>query len=62
MPGYIMDLAIVAILIIGLTAVLGVLTNALGERLFGGKNRNQFVDQSLKFQTGWKAVGGKKNK
>lgn len=60
MAEYILDLTLVALLIIGLTAILGVLTNGLGEWLFGGKNKNEFVDQCAKFQTGWKAVGGKK--
>lgn len=60
MKEYIFDLTLVALLVIGLTATLGVFTNGLGERLFGGKNKNEFVDQSAKFQTGWKSVGGKK--
>ena len=60
MAEYIFDLAIVALLVIGLTATLGVFTNGLGERLFGGKKKNEFVDQSARFQTGWNAVGGKK--
>lgn len=60
MKDYIFDLTVVALLVIGLTATLGVFTNGLGERLFGGKKKNEFVDQSAKFQTGWKAVGGKR--
>ncbi|MBY0121018.1 hypothetical protein [Bacillus sp. S/N-304-OC-R1] len=60
MKEYIFDLTLVALLIIGLTATLGVFTNGLGERLFGRKNKNEFVDQCAKFQTGWKSVGGKK--
>lgn len=60
MIGYITDLTIVALLIIGFTAFLGVLTNGIGEKVFGGKNKTQFVDQSARVQTGWKSVGGKK--
>ena len=60
MIDYIIDLTIVALVIIGLTATLGVITNGLGEKLFGGKNKNEFVDQCGKFTMGWKAVGGKK--
>ncbi|KAB2337220.1 hypothetical protein F7731_06250 [Cytobacillus depressus] len=60
MKEYIFDLTVVALLIIGLTATLGVFTNGLGERLFGGRKKNEFVDQCAKFQTGWNAVGGKK--
>jgi hypothetical protein len=60
MGSYITDLTIVAVLIIGITAVLGVITNGIGEKLFGGKRKSEFVDQSAKFQTGWKQVGGKR--
>ncbi|MDZ5470352.1 hypothetical protein SM124_01190 [Bacillus sp. 31A1R] len=60
MVGYITDLTIVAILVIGITALIGVITNGIGERLFGGKRKTEFVDQSARFQTGWKSVGGKK--
>lgn len=60
MVGYLTDLTIVALLVIGLTAFLGVFTNGIGERLFGGKNKSEFVDQSAKVQTGWNNVGGKK--
>jgi hypothetical protein len=60
MGSYITDLTIVALLIIGITAVLGVITNGIGEKLFGGKRKSEFVDQSAKFQTGWKQVGGKR--
>ncbi|MBG9449942.1 hypothetical protein LIS77_07280 [Cytobacillus firmus] len=60
MVGYITDLTIVALLIIGFTALLGVLTNGIGEKIFGGKNKSEFVDQSARVQTGWKSVGGQK--
>ncbi|KAF0821234.1 hypothetical protein ACOSZF_14405 [Cytobacillus firmus] len=60
MVGYITDLTIVALLIIGFTALLGVLTNGIGEKFFGGKNKSEFVDQSARVQTGWKSVGGQK--
>lgn len=60
MAGYIMDLTIVALLIVGLTALMGVITNGIGERVFGGKNRSEYVTQSERFLTGWKTVGGKR--
>ncbi|MCM3241436.1 hypothetical protein M3598_01650 [Cytobacillus oceanisediminis] len=62
MVGYITDLTIVALLIIGFTALLGVLTNGIGEKVFGGKNKSEFVDQSARVQTGWKSVGEKKKR
>ncbi|WP_066368566.1 hypothetical protein [Neobacillus fumarioli] len=60
MGTYIADLGVVAVLIIGITAVMGVLVNSLGEKVFGGKHRNKYVHQNAKFQAGWKAVGGKR--
>ncbi|MBP2241175.1 hypothetical protein J2Z40_001737 [Cytobacillus eiseniae] len=60
MGGYILDLVIVALIIIGLTATIGVLTNGIGNRFFGGKKRTEFVDLSNKMQVGWKTVGGNK--
>lgn len=60
MSGYIADLTVVALLIIGLTAMLGVFTNGIGERFFGGRNKSEFKDQSASVQTGWKNVGGKR--
>ncbi|MDQ0198190.1 hypothetical protein [Neobacillus ginsengisoli] len=60
MVGYIMDLTVVALLIVGITALMGVLTNSFGEKVFGGKNRTEFVDESAKYQSGWKSVGGKR--
>jgi len=61
MGAYITDLTIVALLIIALTALMGVITNSIGEKVFGGKLRTEFVDESAKYRTGWKAVGGKRN-
>ncbi|MEH7416368.1 hypothetical protein V7266_13865 [Neobacillus drentensis] len=60
MGAYITDLMIVAVLIIGITALMGVITNGIGEKIFGGKRRTEFTDESAKYRTGWKAVGGKK--
>jgi hypothetical protein len=61
MAGYLTDLTIVALLIVGITALMGVITNGVGEKFFGGKNKSEFVDKSASMQTGWKSVGGKKN-
>ncbi|WP_147533245.1 hypothetical protein [Bacillus marasmi] len=60
MVEFIMDFAIVALLIIGITAMMGAITNGIGSALFSGRKRSEFVDQSAKFQVGWKQVGGKK--
>lgn len=55
---YITDLAIVAIMIIAITALMGVALNGIGTKVFGGKSRSEFVDKSTKIQTGWKNIGG----
>ncbi|MCM3663048.1 hypothetical protein M3204_01435 [Mesobacillus subterraneus] len=60
MGGYIMDLTIVALLIVGITATIGVITNGIGTKFFSGNKRTEFVDQSNRLQTGWKNVGGGK--
>ncbi|RHW43223.1 hypothetical protein D1B31_00665 [Neobacillus notoginsengisoli] len=60
MGEYLMDLAIVTILVVGITALMGVITNGIGENVFGRKNRTQFTDQASKFVSGWKEIGGKK--
>lgn len=60
MGGYIMDLTIVALLVVGITATIGVITNGIGIKFFSGKNKSEFVDQSVRLQTGWKNVGGTK--
>jgi len=60
MGAYITDLTIVALLIIGITALMGVITNSIGEKIFGGKRRSEFVDEGAKYRTGFKPVGGGK--
>ncbi|WP_071459152.1 hypothetical protein [Bacillus massilinigeriensis] len=60
MGDYIADLMIVALLVIGMTALMGVFTNGIGETLFGGKRKSEFKGKSDKMQTGWKTVGGQK--
>ncbi len=57
---YILDFALVSLLIIGITALLGVISNGIGIHLFGRKNRSKFVDQSDKSTAGFNMVGGNK--
>ncbi|GGJ69936.1 hypothetical protein GGR02_002193 [Anoxybacillus voinovskiensis] len=61
MGQYFLDLAIVGGLVIGITALMGVITNGIGESVFGGTKRTEHVDESMKTQTGWRLVGGKKS-
>lgn len=39
MIAFFTDFIIVATLIIGITALIGVITNSIGEKLFGGKEK-----------------------
>ncbi|MFZ3589231.1 hypothetical protein ACOI1C_08040 [Bacillus sp. DJP31] len=59
---YILDFSLVALLVIGLTAIMGVLTNGIGEKLAGGKGDPESFNQSAKTQTGWNQVGGRVKK
>ncbi|MFD0048867.1 hypothetical protein ACFVHQ_05960 [Actinomycetes bacterium NPDC127524] len=60
MAGYLVDLVIFSLLVIGITAFNGVLTNSIGEKLFGGKQRTEISSRSEGIQSGWKSVGGRK--
>ncbi|MDF0727922.1 hypothetical protein PY093_14690 [Cytobacillus sp. S13-E01] len=62
MIGYIIDFTLVALFVIGITAVMGVLTNGIGEKLLAGKTKTVSFDHSAKTQVGWKNVGGKTSK
>ncbi|MFJ7745724.1 hypothetical protein [Peribacillus sp. NPDC097295] len=59
---YFLDLILVAICVIGITAINGVMTNAIGEKLFGGKRHSHIFDQSKRIQSGWNQVGGKRKR
>ncbi|CAM4016239.1 MULTISPECIES: hypothetical protein [Bacillus cereus group] len=59
MIAFFIDFVTVAALIIGITALIGVITNNIGEKLFGGKEKMKFVNKSLDVQSGWNQVGGK---
>lgn len=59
---YMIDFTLVALLVIGLTATMGVLTNGIAERLSGGKGDPESFNHSAKTQAGWNSVGGKRKK
>ena len=59
---YIVDFLIVMGLIIGITALIGVITNSIGNKLFGGNKKSEFVDEVLQ-NTNWlENCRGQKNK
>ncbi|MBP0724593.1 hypothetical protein J5Y03_05255 [Bacillus sp. RG28] len=59
MVGYFIDLVLVAIFVIGITAFNGVITNSIGEKLFGRKEKSKFVDMSDRMTANFNRVGGK---
>ncbi|MEM5607222.1 hypothetical protein AAHH76_06000 [Bacillus toyonensis] len=59
MIAFLLILLLFVALIIGITALIGVISNSIGEKLFGGKEKMKFVNKSLDVQSGWNQVGGK---
>jgi hypothetical protein len=62
MIAYFTDFILVAVCVIGITAINGIMTNAIGEKWFGGKRHSYIFDQSKRIQSGWNQVGGKNNR
>lgn len=60
MAEYFIDFILVASVIIGITALNGVLTNGIAEKLFGGKKHANIYDHSKNIQANWRQVGGRK--
>jgi len=61
MIAYFVDFLLVALLVIGITATNGIITDGIGNKLFGRNKKSQFVNQSTLIQKGWKNVGGRNN-
>ncbi|SFA43063.1 hypothetical protein SAMN05192569_100565 [Parageobacillus thermantarcticus] len=59
MAQYFIDYIIVFGLIVGITALMGVIANGIGEKIFGGSKRKEHVNESKHIQSGWNLVGGK---
>jgi hypothetical protein len=60
---YFLDFTLVAIIVITITALMGVITNGIGEKLFGGgKGNPESFNHSAQTQVGWNNVGGKRKK
>ncbi|WLR51589.1 hypothetical protein LC040_01405 [Bacillus tianshenii] len=58
MGSMLFDFTLLALLIVGITATVGVISSTIGLKIFGRGKQNENVDQSDKTQTGWNAVGG----
>ena len=59
MAQYFIDFIITSVLIVGITALMGVIANGIGERIFGGSKRKEHVNESKYIQSGWNLIGGK---
>lgn len=53
---FIIDFIVLAVMIIGLTAMLGVISTGIGERIFGRKKTSQYYDQNINSQKGWRKM------
>ncbi|WP_257349146.1 hypothetical protein [Pseudalkalibacillus decolorationis] len=53
---FFVDLALLSLCIIGLTAFMGVITHGSASRLFGKSRRQFFAVKSRETQTGWRKV------
>lgn len=60
MGQYFLDFVLIAGLIVGITALSGVMSSGIGTRILGKGNENLHVNHTLMTQKGWKTVGGKK--
>ncbi|WP_096199053.1 hypothetical protein [Bacillus sp. FJAT-45350] len=52
------DLGILALLIIVITALMGVVSMSFGTKVLGRGQANRFVDKSAATQMNWRRVGG----
>ncbi|RSK26480.1 hypothetical protein EJF36_06180 [Bacillus sp. HMF5848] len=57
---YFFDFTIFAVIVIGITATMGVIACGIGEKFFSGKTGTESFDHSAGIQNNWKMVGGKK--
>lgn len=60
MGSLILDTVLIALLVIGLTAFLGVIVNGVGTKIIGKKNSKEYLSKGRSYQDNWKAVGGTK--
>jgi len=58
---FILDMVLVGLTIIGLTAFLAVIVQGIGQGLFGRNKQDEYLSKSRSFQSEWRGVGGKNN-
>ncbi|WP_078555174.1 hypothetical protein [Bacillus alkalicellulosilyticus] len=59
MTAFIVDFLLLAAIVIGLTALNGILTNVFGMKILGRGQVDRYTTKSAATQTGWRKVGGK---
>lgn len=53
---YVIDFVALAVLVIGLTAMLGVISTSLGKWVFGRKKGGMYSNQNANSQKGWRKM------
>ncbi|HEX6922745.1 MAG TPA: hypothetical protein VF149_02885 [Bacillales bacterium] len=53
---FLADLIVLAVLVIGLTAMLGVISTSIGEKVFGRKKSGKFYNHNMNSQKGWRKM------
>jgi hypothetical protein len=53
---FFIDMTLLGLFIIGLTAFMGIITHGTASRLFGGRKMKFFLHKSKSTQTGWRKV------
>ncbi|MBM7554027.1 hypothetical protein [Thalassobacillus pellis] len=60
MAGLMLDVALIGLGVVGLTAFLAVIVNGTGNKLFSHGKKGDFLDKSRAYQENWRKVGGTK--
>ncbi|RZT23186.1 MULTISPECIES: hypothetical protein [Fictibacillus] len=56
MLSFFTDLTLLALCVVGITALMGTISQVIAVKLFGGKKVSHFVDKSKSFQQNWNPV------
>ncbi|MBH0155640.1 MAG: hypothetical protein ACQET8_00370 [Bacillota bacterium] len=56
MISFFTDLTLLALCVVGITALMGSISQFIAVKLFGGKKVFHFVDKSKSFQENWRPV------
>ncbi|EIT84596.1 hypothetical protein A374_14750 [Fictibacillus macauensis ZFHKF-1] len=56
MTGFIVDLILLALFVIGLTAFMGIITHTFSLKVFGRKASSTYIDQTKAFRANWSDV------